>query len=183
MKYPEHMRKVCTEDAANGTFIQGPGAIIRANRVEEPAQEQQPIQNPTPQPQPERVPVRETRKVETSQQELYFYEKPSKKSKPRGPRKESQQQESLSFDLAGNNNVLWNCLTAATSLIALAVGIVLLLVLITLDRTKVQKSLNVFFLSLLLAHKNHVPLGLWQIWKLLFLEIKDFPESCTPPLL
>ena len=62
-------------------------------------------------------------------------------------------------------------------------GIVLLLVLITLDRTKVQKSLNVFFLSLLLAHKNHVPLGLWQIWKLLFLEIKDFPESCTPPLL
>ena len=62
-------------------------------------------------------------------------------------------------------------------------GIVLLLVLITLDRTKVQKSLNVFFLSLLRAHKNHVPLGLWQIWKLLFLEIKDFPESCTPPLL
>lgn len=30
MKYPEHMRKVCTEDAANGTFIQGPGANIMA---------------------------------------------------------------------------------------------------------------------------------------------------------
>lgn len=61
--------------------------------------------------------------------------------------------------------------------------IVLLLVLIILDRTKVQKSLYFFFFSLLLAHKIHVPLGLWQIWKLLFLEIKDFPESCTPPLL
>lgn len=30
MKYPEHTREVCTEDAANGTFIQGPGAIITA---------------------------------------------------------------------------------------------------------------------------------------------------------
>ena len=30
MKYLEHMRKVCTEDAANGTFIQGPGANIMA---------------------------------------------------------------------------------------------------------------------------------------------------------
>ena len=109
-------------------FCSSCGAIIRTNRVEEPAQEQQPIQQPTPQPQPERVPVRETRKPETSQQELYFYEKPAKKSQSRGPKKEPQQKESLSFNLASNNNVLWNCLTAATSLIALAVGIVLLLV-------------------------------------------------------
>lgn len=109
-------------------FCSSCGAIIRNTRVEEQAKEQ-PVQNTTPKSQPEKGQVRENRqnnvKPETTTKELYFYEKPNKKSRDKKSTKE-QSKESFSIELASSNSVLWNCLTTTTSLIALVLGIVLL---------------------------------------------------------
>ncbi len=60
--------------------------------------------------------------------EVYYYERPQKSKEPK---KEVSKQyrtakESFSFELAGDNFHLWNALTAATGLIPLVLGIVLL---------------------------------------------------------
>ena len=55
---------------------------------------------------------------------VVYNEKVSKKAK--GPKKEKQPKEpkeGKSFDVAGSNAVLWNCLTAITSLLFVALGL------------------------------------------------------------
>lgn len=109
-------------------FCSACGAIIRNNpkpEIVEPVQEVKP-QEPV---KPVRVPRQSD--YRPVQQEVYYYEKPAKKSKePKrvAPKQPKVEKETFAFELAGDKFHLWNCLTAVTSLIPLILGIVLLCV-------------------------------------------------------
>ncbi len=108
-------------------FCSACGAIIRNNPQSEVTETPEVAQEPVKQP------VRNPRQSEYKpvQQEVYYYEKPAKKTKePKrvAPKQPKVEKETFSFDLAGDKVHLWNGLTAGTSLIPLILGIILLCV-------------------------------------------------------
>lgn len=108
-------------------FCSACGAIIRNNPQPEVVETPEQIQEPVKQP----VKVPRQSEYKSSQQEVYYYEKPAKKAKePKrtAPKQPKIEKDTFSFDLAGDKIHLWNALTAVTSLIPLILGIVLLCV-------------------------------------------------------
>ena len=124
-------------------FCSSCGAIIRNNTQQEVTETQQVPQEPVK--QPVRVPRQNEYKPT---QEVYYYEKPTKKAKePKRvvPKQYKVQKETFSLDLAGDKFHLWNCLTAVTSLIPLILGIVLLCVnfmSVTYEGFKISLSMS-----------------------------------------
>ena len=116
-------------------FCSACGAIIRNNARPEPVQPvQDAVKTPVePVQQPTRVP--RPKEVQPKQQEVYYYEKPSKKQKepkrevpkePKQPKQSKNKKDSFSVDLLGDKIHLWNALTAVTSIIPLILGIMIL---------------------------------------------------------
>ena len=120
---PEEKRK-CDSCGARlrpgARFCSACGAIIRVNqtpKASEPVVQQvnTPVEN------------NQNSNLENNKKEFVYNEKVSKKAK--GPKKEKQPKapkEGKSFELAGGNTILWNCLTAITSVLFVVLGIILL---------------------------------------------------------
>lgn len=119
---PEEKRK-CDSCGARlrpgARFCSACGAIIRVNQTPKASE---------PVVQEVNTPVdNKPTKVDNNRKEFVYNEKVSKKSK--GPKKEKmpkEVREGKSFDVAGGNTILWNCLTALTSVLFVVLGIILL---------------------------------------------------------
>ena len=120
---PEEKRK-CDSCGARlrpgARFCSACGAIIRVNQTPKASgpvvqQVNTPVEN------------NQNSNLENNKKEFVYNEKVSKKAK--GPKKEKQPKapkEGKSFELAGGNTILWNCLTAITSVLFVVLGIILL---------------------------------------------------------
>ncbi len=120
---PEEKRK-CDSCGARlrpgARFCSACGAIIRVSqtpKASEPVVQQvnTPVEN------------NQNSNLENNKKEFVYNEKVSKKAK--GPKKEKQPKapkEGKSFELAGGNTILWNCLTTITSVLFVVLGIILL---------------------------------------------------------
>ena len=120
---PEEKRK-CDSCGARlrpgARFCSACGAIIRVSQTPKASE---------PVVQQVNTPVENNRNsnLENNKKEFVYNEKVSKKAK--GPKKEKQPKapkEGKSFELAGGNTILWNCLTAITSVLFVVLGIILL---------------------------------------------------------
>ncbi len=120
---PEEKRK-CDNCGARlrpgARFCSSCGAIIRVNQTPKASE---PVVQQVITPEDNN----QNSKIENTRKEFVYNEKVLKKSK--GPKKEKQPKEpkeGKSFELAGSNTILWNCLTTITSVLFVILGIVLL---------------------------------------------------------